>query len=147
MTSQPKESFTIRYEKPKSLEEALDRRDQLGADIEQIQTQLGLRPNDTEWRKKAKIALLCKTEELRRIKTFIRTQYPQRNHVAELRADLDEALGYLLDTIEDRELDPVKVEALLSKHGYLLTDDDNTSSSRTPSDESSTLSSQGSDSG
>jgi hypothetical protein len=64
--------FTIRYVAPKNMEEAQRRKDELGAAILQIQSQLGSRPEDNEWRKKTKIALLCKTEELRRIKTYIR---------------------------------------------------------------------------
>lgn len=67
-----KKEFNIKYEAPKTLEEAFTRKEKLGADIEQIQSQLGNRPNDQEWRSKAKIALLCKTEELRRIKSYIR---------------------------------------------------------------------------
>lgn len=64
--------FTIRYIEPASLEEALQRKDELGAAILQIQSQLGSRQEDNEWRRKTKVALLCKTEELRRIKSYVR---------------------------------------------------------------------------
>lgn len=73
-----KKAFTIRYTGPKSLEEAYQRRDEIGAAILQIQSQLGSRPEDNEWRHKTKVALLCKTEELRLLKQYIREHKEDR---------------------------------------------------------------------
>jgi hypothetical protein len=72
LEAKERKPFTIRYEAPQSMEEAFQRKEELGAAILQIQSQLGSRPEDNEWRRKTKIALLCKTEELRRVKNYIR---------------------------------------------------------------------------
>ncbi len=67
-----KKTFSIKYVSPVNIEEAFSRKEELGAAILQIQSQLGSRQENNEWRRKTKVALLCKTEELRRVKNYIR---------------------------------------------------------------------------
>lgn len=120
-----KKTFTIRYVEPQSLKEALDRKERLGAEVEQIQVQLGERPSDTEWRSKAKIALLCKTEELRLLKNYIREQNQNSiEYVNGLKGHLDTAMKILVELEGDGVDITEKGRSLLRSLGYLPIEED-----------------------
>lgn len=74
--------YEIAYDEPRSVEEAVLRKNTLGVEIEVIQTQLGDRDRAVDgrrltdheywqWRKRALVARECKVEELRRVKEYL----------------------------------------------------------------------------
>lgn len=66
---------TIAYERaeePATVDEAIERRNALIADVQKIQAQLGRIDGDPEWRRSAIHALNTKQGELRRIKDWLR---------------------------------------------------------------------------
>ena len=75
-------TFAIAYQEPSSLEEALLRKNALGAEVERIQQQLSCRDRvengrrlSTEeywrWHQQANYARMCKVEEIRRLKEWM----------------------------------------------------------------------------
>lgn len=83
-----KRQFDIDFEEPRSVEEAILRKQLLGTEIERIQEQLGDRNRTVDgerlddheywqWRKRALAARACKAEEIRRLKEYL-VQHPER---------------------------------------------------------------------
>lgn len=62
----------VRAENPKTVDEAIQRRNSLIEDVQKIQAQLGRIEGDPEWRRSAIHALNTKQGELRRIKDWLR---------------------------------------------------------------------------